>query len=103
MQDGTVLCQDFQRVKCKAHQCAVITKKTRVCGSPIKGLKTVVWGKGLRVPWGALGAPLMAHLMSSPIALVTWRTLTVDWLFGKEHDLSRVACQEAIGQQLQEV
>ena len=41
MQDGTVLCQDFQHGRCKAtgtcpksaHRCAVITKKTRVCGS----------------------------------------------------------------------
>ena len=56
-----------------------------------------------------LGMPLLADLMSTPNCPVSkaflwcgWRTLTVDWLFGKEHDLSKVDCQEAIGQQLQE-
>ena len=47
MQDRTVLCQDLQHGRCKAtgscpknsHRCAVITKRTRVCGSPSHGAK----------------------------------------------------------------
>ena len=52
-------------------------------------------------------SPIVGDLMAGPNCPVSkafswcgWRTLTVDWLFGAEHDFWKIACQENIASQL---
>ena len=88
MKDGTALCPDFQQ----GHRQCLVKR-----------------GSSMRSDYHIYQEdPGMADLMSGPNCPVTkeflfgWRALTVDWLFGEGHDLSKLSCKEAIAEQLKD-